>query len=34
MCKKCQIHDRIMAMPDKYDTKIGELAGRLSGGEK
>ncbi|HEX6511478.1 MAG TPA: ABC transporter ATP-binding protein, partial [Chloroflexota bacterium] len=28
------IHDRIMAMPDGYDTLVGERGYRLSGGEK
>ena len=32
--KKAQIHDFIMSLPDKYETKIGEGGIKLSGGEK
>lgn len=32
--KKARCHDFIMAMPDGYDTVIGEEGGTLSGGEK
>ncbi|ORX44552.1 P-loop containing nucleoside triphosphate hydrolase protein [Piromyces finnis] len=32
--KLAQVHDKIMAMPDGYDTKVGERGLRLSGGEK
>ncbi|KAK3807284.1 MAG: P-loop containing nucleoside triphosphate hydrolase protein [Benniella sp.] len=32
--KAAQIHDTIMAFPDQYDTKVGERALKLSGGEK
>ncbi len=32
--KKAQIDDFIMSLPDKYDTKVGSYASRLSGGEK
>jgi len=34
VCRKCQIHDRIMAMPEGYNTHVGDLGGKLSGGEK
>lgn len=34
ICKKCQIHDRIMDMPDGYNTHVGDLGGKLSGGER
>lgn len=34
MCKQCNIHDRIMEMPDGYDTHVGDLGGKLSGGER
>lgn len=33
-CRKAAIHDFIMALPDGYDTMIGELGDTLSGGEK
>ena len=32
--KKAAIHDFIMTLPNKYDTKVGELGGILSSGEK
>ena len=33
-CKKASIHDFISSLPDGYQTKVGELGDRLSGGEK
>ncbi len=33
-CQKASIHDFIVGLPDGYDTQIGELGDRLSGGEK
>lgn len=33
-CRAASIHDKIMAFPDQYDTKVGERGLRLSGGEK
>lgn len=33
-CKAASIHDRIMAFPAGYDTKVGERGLKLSGGEK
>ncbi|MBR3364100.1 MAG: thiol reductant ABC exporter subunit CydC [Solobacterium sp.] len=33
-CRKAAIHDFIMALPEGYDTMIGELGDTLSGGEK
>jgi ATP-binding cassette, subfamily B, vacuolar membrane transporter HMT1/ACLQ len=32
--KAANIHDRIMAFPDQYDTKVGERGLKLSGGER
>ncbi|HWH32011.1 MAG TPA: ABC transporter ATP-binding protein [Egibacteraceae bacterium] len=33
-CRAAQIHDVIAALPDRYDTLVGERGYRLSGGEK
>ncbi|MDO5708326.1 MAG: ABC transporter ATP-binding protein [Andreesenia angusta] len=33
-CKKASIHDFVENLPDGYDTRLGELGSRLSGGEK
>lgn len=33
-CRAASIHDKIMAFPDGYKTKVGERGLRLSGGEK
>ncbi|KAJ2899046.1 uncharacterized protein MKZ38_003447 [Zalerion maritima] len=33
-CRAAHIHDRILAFPDGYETKVGERGLRLSGGEK
>lgn len=33
-CRAASIHDKIMAFPDQYQTKVGERGLRLSGGEK
>lgn len=32
--RRAEIHDTIMALPDKYNTKVGERGLMLSGGEK
>ena len=33
-CKKASIHNFILTLPKKYNTKVGELGGILSSGEK
>lgn len=33
-CRAASIHDKILAFPDQYNTKVGERGLRLSGGEK
>ena len=32
--RKAHVHDAIMRLPDKYETKVGERGLMLSGGEK
>lgn len=32
--RAANIHDRILAFPDQYDTKVGERGLKLSGGER
>ena len=32
--KKARCHDFIMALPDGYDTDMGQMSARLSGGER
>ena len=34
VAKKCEIHDTIMQMPNGYNSKVGDLGSKLSGGEK
>lgn len=34
VCKKCQIHESILKMEKGYDTLVGEMGNKLSGGEK
>lgn len=33
-CRAANIHDRILAFPDGYSTKVGERGLKLSGGER
>ena len=34
ICKKCEIHEKICKMKDGYNTNVGDLGNKLSGGEK
>ena len=34
VARQCSIHDRIMQMPDGYQTQVGDLGSKLSGGER
>ncbi|KAG5493113.1 hypothetical protein GH5_01849 [Leishmania sp. Ghana 2012 LV757] len=33
-CRQANIHDTIMALPDRYDTPVGAVGSQLSGGQK
>lgn len=33
-CRKANIHDLVMTLPEKYDTNIGTVGSQLSGGQK
>jgi len=33
-CKAANIHERILAFPEQYNTKVGERGLKLSGGER
>lgn len=33
-CRAANVHEKIMALPDGYETRVGERGLRLSGGEK
>lgn len=34
ICKVCCIHDKILEMSDGYESNVGELGSKLSGGER
>lgn len=34
VCKKCEIHEKIMKFKDGYNTQVGDLGSKLSGGER
>jgi len=34
IAKICELHDKVMEMPDGYETVVGDLGGKLSGGER
>ena len=33
-CQQSNIHNKIISLPDRYDTIAGSRGGQLSGGEK
>lgn len=34
IAKQCRLHDKIMSMPDGYESQVGDLGAKLSGGER
>jgi ABC-type multidrug transport system fused ATPase/permease subunit len=34
VAKRCLMHDKIMSMPDGYNSQVGDLGSKLSGGER
>ena len=34
IAKKCEIHDKIISMSEGYNSQVGDLGGKLSGGER
>lgn len=34
VAKKCHLHEKIMSMPNGYDSQVGDLGAKLSGGER
>lgn len=34
VAKRCHLHDKIISMPDGYNSQVGDLGSKLSGGER
>jgi ATP-binding cassette subfamily B protein len=34
VAKRCHLHEKIISMPDGYQSQVGDLGSKLSGGER